>query len=86
MSKSFTILIVAMAAAIVAGCSDPKAANKALDDLGFTEIHTTGYAAFYCSGKEYSFSTGFVAKNTRGKTVKGAVCSGWATGSSVKFE
>lgn len=86
MSRLPTFVMIAIAGSLLVGCTDPRAATKALDDLGFTEIQTTGYAPFYCAGKEYSFSTGFTAKNPRGKTVRGAVCSGLLTGSSVKFE
>lgn len=83
-----TLLKLAAVAGIlllVAGCTDPRSAAKALDDLGFTDIQTTGYNFFSC-GKDYTFHTGFTAKNPKGKIVTGTVCSGWLTGSAVKFD
>lgn len=79
------IIAIAMFGAIVAGCTDPRAANKALDDMGFTDVQMTGYRIFTC-GKDYTFHTGFSAKNARGKIITGAVCSSWLGGSAVKFD
>lgn len=69
----------------VAGCTDPSAAQKALDDMGFTDVTFTGWRFFAC-GKDYVFHTGYQAKNPNGKVVTGAVCSGFLKGSSVKFD
>lgn len=67
--------IALVAAMFLAGCSDPKGAEKALTGAGYTEIRTTGYNWFSCS-KDDSYSTGFEAKGPTGVPVKGAVCSG----------
>lgn len=78
------ILLIASILALN-GCSDPTAATKALDDLGFSDVRLTGYRFLSC-GKDYTFHTGFEARNPRGKPVSGTVCSGWFKGSSVKFD
>jgi len=67
------------------GCTDPQAAQNALDNFGFKDIKITGYRIFTC-GEDYTFHTGFEAKNPNGKTVTGAVCSGLFKGTSVKFD
>lgn len=69
----------------LAGCTDPRAATKALDDMTFKEIEITGWRLWGC-GDNYTFTTGFRAKNQNGKVVTGMVCSGWLKGSSVKFD
>lgn len=60
---------------VLAACTNPPDAQKALDDLGFTEIQITGYNFFACSDDDF-YHTGFSAKNPQGKTVTGTVCSG----------
>lgn len=78
-------VIILIASAVMMGCSDPRAASDAVDNMGFSDIETTGYRVFGC-GDDYSFHTGFRAKNPKGKVVTGVVCSGWLKGSSVKFD
>lgn len=79
------LAILALAGLTLAACSDPKAAMKALDDAGFTDITVGGYAAWSC-GKDDSYATKFTATNPRGKRVSGAVCSGWTKGSTIRFD
>lgn len=71
---------------LLAGCTDPTTAQKALDDLSFTEIQMTGWRVLTC-GEGYFYHTGYSAKNPSGKVVTGAVCSGFLfKGSTVKFD
>lgn len=78
--------VLALAAVtFVGGCADPDAAREALDDMGFTDVAVTGPRYWGC-GNDYSFYTGFRAKNPAGKPVTGVVCSGWLTGTQVKFD
>lgn len=79
------LVFVAACTCVLCACTDPPTAERALDDLGFTEIQTTGYRFFSC-GEDYTFHTGFAATNVNGKRVTGAVCSGWLKGTSVKFD
>ena len=67
-------------------CSNSNDARKALEAMGFTNIKTTGYSIWSCSKDDF-YSTGFLALNTQGKPVKGAVCSGFMfKNSTVRFE
>ena len=79
------ILLVMSAAVLLAACDDPKAARKALGNLGFTNVETKGYSWFGC-GKDDSFSTAFEATNAQGQRVTGVVCSGWFKGATVRFD
>jgi hypothetical protein len=76
--------IVALLVILSAACSDEEAARRTLDNAGFTDIETTGYEAWSC-GKDDSTSTGFRARNPRGKIVTGVVCCGYSKGCTVRF-
>lgn len=77
--------LVLLAALLLAACTNPTDATKALDDLGFTEIQIGGYAWFACSKDDF-YHTSFTAKNPQGKIVTGTVCSGmWFKNSTVRF-
>ncbi len=83
MKKILAILCLSVA---LSACSDPKAARRALDDAGFTDIETLGWAFLGgCSDKD-TFVTRFRAKNAKGKTVEGVVCNGWFKGSTIRFD
>ena len=71
-------------AVICLDCTNESASVEALKKSGFTEIQTTGYAAFSCSDDD-TFSTGFRAKNARGDVVTGAVCCGYFKGCTVRW-
>ena len=58
------------------GCTCPDAARRVLSDMGFTNIHLTGYEVFGCS-KDDGFHDGFTATGPTGKQVSGVVCSNW---------
>ena len=70
------ILLSTVALLGLTGCSDGKVAQKAAEDMGFTDVVTGGWTPFGC-GKEDAFTTTFTAKNAQGKPVEGVVCSGW---------
>ena len=80
--KIWPISVLAFA---LAGCSAPQQAIDAVENIGLSEVEITGYRVFGC-GDDYTFHTGFLAKNSKGKTVSGVVCSGWLKGASVKFD
>lgn len=76
---------LAAAAASLSACSDAPTAKRTLEKAGYTDIQTTGHKFFTC-GEDDTFSTGFRAKNPRGDTVEGAVCSGLLfKGATIRF-
>ena len=78
-------LLIAVVLLSLVGSSSSNDANKALKANGFTDIQTHGRAFFSCS-KDDSFATKFTAKNTKGETVTGVVCSGWVGASTCFVE
>lgn len=82
MKKILYILPIILA---LAACSDPKAAHRALESGGFSDIETGGYAWFSC-GRDDGFATRFVARNPAGNMVSGTVCSSWTKGSTIRFD
>ena len=66
------------------GCTDEGNSARALDDMGFTDVHFTGYSFFACS-KDDTYHTGFTAKNTKGKLISGTVCCGVIKSCTVRF-
>jgi hypothetical protein len=81
--KKLTLTVATLL--VLAGCSDPDVARRALDNQGFDHIQTEGYRWFGC-GKDDTYHTGFTATNGKGKTVTGVVCSGWFKGATVRFD
>lgn len=79
MKKMTLILLLALA-----GCTDPKAAEKALLDAGYTHITVGGYDAFGC-GQDDSYSTKFTATGPTGRPVVGVVCSGIGKGTTIRL-
>lgn len=77
-----TILITTL---ILAGCSDPDGAKRAVEALGLTDVQTHGWSAWGC-GKGDDFTTRFSATNAQGKRVTGVVCGGWLKGSTVRID
>ena len=71
-------------ALIALGCTDEVNTLRTLENNGFTDIQTTGFNAFQCS-KDDTYSTGFTARNTKGKGVSGTVCCGFFKGCTVRF-
>ena len=82
MKKTIAIAIMMLT---LGGCTDPQGAKEALQSQGFSDINITGYKMFMCSENDV-YSTGFVAKNVNGQTVKGSVCSGvFFKGSTIRY-
>ena len=67
------------------GCTAPVHTKKLLQDEGYTDIKITGYELWACGHDEMA-STGFEAKNLNGKVVRGVVCDGWITDSTIRFK
>lgn len=70
---------------ILVGCTDSTTAERALQNLGMSNIETQGYAIWGC-GESDVFHTRFTARNAQGRVVTGVVCSGWLKGSTVRFD
>ena len=81
MKRFLTIAIMIF----LAGCTDERAATKALADAGLTPVKVGGYSFFSC-GKDDTFATEFTAKNAKGQIVTGTVCSGWLKGKTIRFD
>jgi hypothetical protein len=77
------VMALAFTATLVA-CTDDENTVRTLKASGFTDIQTTGYAAFACSDSD-TFHTGFRAKNPRGDVVEGVVCCGMMKACTVRF-
>ncbi len=75
--------IAAVAALMLAGCSDAPTAERVLRQQNYKDIRITGFSWFSC-GRDDSFATGFRAKAPNGETVEGVVCSGWFKGATVR--
>ena len=82
MCKYLNIVLLSV---VLLGCSASNDAINALKANGFTDIQTDGHAFFACS-KDDTFSTKFTAKNKDGQKVKGAVCSGWLKGATIRYD
>jgi hypothetical protein len=79
-------LLVIVAVAVLAACTDPKTATRVLEDQGYTNIQMTGYTLFSCSPDD-TFHTGFSAKSPAGRQVSGTVCAGLLfKNSTIRFE
>lgn len=81
------IIGVLALAVFLTGCgifTEPDAAQKVLEDQGYTHIQITGYRWFTCG--EDTFSTGFKAVNPSGHAVSGVVCAGWMKGNTIRFD
>lgn len=84
MNKFLIVLICFGCFFNIMACTNEDGTYRALSNLGMYDIKTTGYEPFACS-KEYSYSTGFVAKNSQNQRVKGTVCCTFLDSCSVRF-
>lgn len=75
---------IAFAATMLVGCTDEGASRRALESHGFTNIRFTGYTPMACAHDD-DFSTGFVATNPKGESVRGVVCCGVVKSCTVRF-
>lgn len=78
------ILVIGLALSSLTGCTDEDGTRRALQQQGFYDIKTEGYAFFSCSNAD-SFATKFTAKNPAGQTVSGVVCCGWLKSCTVRW-
>jgi hypothetical protein len=81
--KRFAIVIIGL---VLCACTDETGATKALKDAGLTPVKVGGYAWLSCGSKDDVYATKFTAKNIKGETVTGAVCSGVFKGKTVRFD
>ena len=77
--------ILALATCALSACTDPDNARRVLEDNGYTEVQTGGYAAFSCDAKSDTYATAFAAKSPNGRLVSGAVCKGLLKGSTIRL-
>ncbi len=79
-------LLIPTALTILAGCSNPDSAVRALNGAGYTQIKITGWRFGMCS-KDDTYSTGFEAKGPTGVPITGAVCEGLLfKGSTIRLD
>ncbi len=82
------LLLAAVAALALTGCSAPDKATKVLSDQGYTAVEITGWRMFGCSDDD-DFTTGFRAKTAAGHEVTGVVCSSWglfSKGATIRLD
>jgi hypothetical protein len=84
MKKSLLFCAFIILVFSIVSCTDEGRTVKTLEKAGYSEIQTTGYAAFEC-GKDDDFHTGFRAKNPAGTLVEGTVCCGFLKGCTIRF-
>lgn len=85
MNKFLMVFGIVGAIAFLTGCTDAEEAERALDNLGMTDIEITGWRFFGCDDRD-GWRTGFRATNSNGRAVEGAVCSGIFKGATVRFD
>lgn len=72
----YKYIALASLAVLATACTEPEKAKRVLEDAGYTDVKTGGYAMWACSEKDH-FKTSFTAiSHAIGRPVKGAVCSG----------
>ena len=79
------IILAIMSLACLTACSDNSGAQRTLQQSGYTEITTTGYALFGCSDDD-TYHTGFKAKGPSGVPVQGVVCGGVFKGNTIRLD
>lgn len=60
---------------LMSSCTNSDATKQTLMDAGYADIEVTGWSVFQC-GEDDTFSTGFRARNPKGRLVEGTVCCG----------
>ena len=83
MIKLLTILLALTMFQI--GCSDAKGTRRLLEREGYTNITITGWKPLDAGDKDV-FSTGFMAKNTQNKYVKGVVTKRLWGSKTIRFK
>lgn len=85
MKKHFVVIALLFCCISCSSKKDFEKGKKQLENMGYTDIKSTGYNAFCCSDQD-DFSTGFKAKDKQGNEVKGCICSAFAKGITIRFE
>lgn len=80
--KKFIIMLALLG---LVGCTNEKAAIKALDGAGYSNIRITGYKFFGCSEDDL-YHTGFTATGPTGKPVTGVVCDAPLKSSTIRLD
>lgn len=70
-----TVMTLALAATMLAGCTQTDDAVRVLESAGYTDVTLEGYDLFNCSDDDF-YKTKFRAKGPNGKPVSGVVCAG----------
>ena len=79
-------IVLLIAFALLAGCTQPEKAKRLLEDQGYSEVRITGYNWWACSDDD-TFHTGFVGKTPAGRQAKGTVCAGlFFKGATIRFD
>lgn len=65
--------------------NDFKTGKQHLESQGYTDVKNTGFSPL-CKGDDDTFSTGFVATDSKGNDVKGCFTSGLLKGVSIRFQ
>lgn len=79
------VATIALATALLSGCSDGPKAARVLSDAGYKDVHITGYRVFGCSDDD-TFTTGFNAVSVSGKRVTGVVCSDFLKAATIRVD
>jgi hypothetical protein len=69
---------------LLTACVDDSTSREVLGNAGYSDIEITGYEWGACSDSD-NFSTGFKAKNPKGKKVSGVVCCGLLKRCTIRF-
>jgi hypothetical protein len=77
--STFLVLV-----ALLVACTDDVRTKSTLDQAGYTDVQTTGYAMAACSDDD-QYHTGFVATNPLGNRVHGVVCCGVWKSCTIRF-
>jgi len=77
--------IICSAAIVLAACTAPDTATRALEGAGYKDIRITGWAMYGCSDSD-DFTTGFEATGPTGMRVTGVVCSGIFKGATIRTD
>lgn len=83
MNKTLFVTLVSVVLFAI-GCTDEDGTRHALEQQGFYDIRTEGYAWFGCSDSD-NFATRFTAKNPNGQPVSGVVCCGMLKSCTVRW-
>lgn len=79
-----TKIILFASVMVLVGCTAPERTERVLQEQGYTDIQIKGFSWLSCS--DDVFRTKFEAKSPSGYEIKGAVCSGWFKGNTIRLD